>query len=175
MNNRFIIAVIVVLAFAACRWESEKSPVKTQSEQRSEDEMLLIIDEDKAFSKACTEKGMKKAFLEYLADDAVMLRPDQMPIVEGDVVKFLSSQEDTSFIMSWVPKGGHIARSNDLGFTYGIYKVQTKDTVFSGTYVSIWQKQNDGKWKVILDSENPGTGAGAGDTEEAELPVKNGE
>jgi ketosteroid isomerase-like protein len=30
------------------------------------------------------------------------------------------------------------------------------DTFFAGTYVSIWKKQPDGKWKFILDSGNEG-------------------
>ena len=58
--------------------------------------------------------------------------------------------------LTWKPDGGEIATSGDLGFTYGIYKLEMKDTVLKGTYVSIWKKQTDGKWKFVLDSGNEG-------------------
>jgi len=43
-----------------------------------------------------------------------------------------------------------------LGFTYGVYTLSIKDSVYKGTYVSIWKKQNDGSWKFVLDSGNEG-------------------
>jgi ketosteroid isomerase-like protein len=173
MNKIFVLTVTLLVVFISCRWEGKKPAVKEQDrvEQGNEEEMMQLVEADKAFSKACAEKGMKKAFLEYLANDAVLLRPDQMPITESDVVAFLSAQEDTSFVMSWEPKGGHIAKSNELGFTYGVYKAQTKDAVLNGTYVFIWQKQGDGSWKVILDSGNSGTGKN--EDEIKELPINN--
>jgi ketosteroid isomerase-like protein len=33
-----------------------------------------------------------------------------------------------------------------------------KDTVLRGTYVSVWKKQKDGKWKFMLDTGNEGIG-----------------
>jgi ketosteroid isomerase-like protein len=161
MNYTAVFIVTISIILSACRWDGKKPVAQKQDrveQANREDAMMELVETDRAFSKTCSEKGMKKAFLEYLANDAVLLRPGQMPIIEGDVISFLSAQEDTSFVMSWEAKGGHIAQSNDLGFTYGIYKVKTKDTVLSGTYVSIWQKQDDGSWKVVLDSGNQGTG-----------------
>ncbi len=117
-----------------------------------------MIQADRDFSAASEKQGMKKAFLQFVADDAVLLRPGFIPIVEGDVVKFLTSQEDSSFIMTWVPQNGQLSKSNDLGYTYGIYEIRLKktDSVLNGTYLSIWQKQTDGKWKFVLDTGNPG-------------------
>jgi ketosteroid isomerase-like protein len=85
-----------------------------------------------------------------------LLRPGFLPIIEGDVIKFLNAQEDTSFTMTWEPKGGDIASSGDMGFTYGVYKVATADTTLKGTYLNVWRKQADGKWKFVIDTGNPG-------------------
>jgi ketosteroid isomerase-like protein len=161
MNYTVTFILVLAMMVSSCRWEGKKTAEKKQdlAEQGSqEDAMTQLLETDQAFSKACSEKGMKKAFIEFLANDAVLLRPGQMPIIEGDVIEFLSAQEDTSFVMSWQVKGGHIAKSNDLGFTYGVYNVKTKDSVLTGTYVSIWQMQGDGSWKVVLDTGNQGTG-----------------
>jgi ketosteroid isomerase-like protein len=100
--------------------------------------------------------GMKKAFLEYIDNDGVLLRPDHPPIVGAEAIDFLSGINDTSYTLTWKPSRGEIAASGDLGFTFGIYELKTKDTSFKGTYVSIWKKQNDGAWKFVLDSGNPG-------------------
>jgi len=153
---KLFIAALLVTVFSSCVFTTKRDRnVKDEVHQKALDEM---VETDRLFSESCAQLGMKKAFLEFVADDAVLLRPGYMPIVEGDVIKFLSSQEDSSFIMTWSPKGGQLAKSNDLGYTYGVYEVKLKanDSTFNGTYLSIWQKQTDGKWKFVLDTGNQG-------------------
>lgn len=153
---KLFIAALLVTVFSSCVFTAKRDRnVKDEAHQKALDEM---VETDRLFSESCAQLGMKKAFLEFVADDAVLLRPGYMPIVEGDVIKFLSSQEDSSFIMTWSPKGGQLAKSNDLGYTYGVYEVKLKanDSTFNGTYLSIWQKQTDGKWKFVLDTGNQG-------------------
>lgn len=117
-----------------------------------------IIKADEAFSEMSRKTGMKKAFIEYIDNEGILLRPNHLPIVGADAIDFLSQVNDSSYTLTWSPGGGEIAVSADLGYTYGIYNLATKDTVLRGTYVSIWKKQKDGKWKFVLDTGNPGTG-----------------
>ena len=56
-----------------------------------------IIKTDEAFSEMSKERGMKKAFIEYMDDDAVLLRPHHPPIVGADAIEFLSQSNDTAF------------------------------------------------------------------------------
>ena len=153
--KKLSLAVVFTLVFISCRWEFNKKE-KPENAAATEQQLQELVDADKAFSAASEKNGMKKAFLEYIADDAVLLRPGFLPIVEGDVIKFLNAQEDTSFTMSWEPQGGDIAASGDMGFTYGVYKVATADTTLKGTYLNVWRKQEDGKWKFVIDTGNPG-------------------
>ena len=151
--------MIAAVLFSGCRFGWNKTnPLTDRKDEDTEKAMDEMLDTDKAFSEASAKDGMKKAFLTYVADDAVLLRPGYMPIAEGDVIKFLKAQEDTSFVMTWEPKGADMSAAHDLGFTYGVYKVQTKDTVMNGTYLSIWRKQKDGSWKFVVDTGNQGTG-----------------
>jgi ketosteroid isomerase-like protein len=153
---KLFIAVLLVTGFSACVFTTKRErPVKDETHEKALDEM---VETDRRFSESCAQLGMRKAFLEFVADDAVLLRPGYMPIVEGDVIKFLSSQEDSSFVMTWRPTGWKLSKSNDLGYTYGEYEVRLKanDSTFNGTYLSIWQKQTDGKWKFVLDTGNQG-------------------
>ena len=61
-------------------------------------------------------------------------------------------------MMTWEPRGGSVANSGELGYTYGVYslKPNNKDTRLYGTYVSVWKKQADGNWKFVLESQNEG-------------------
>ncbi|MBS1735340.1 MAG: hypothetical protein JSS98_01890 [Bacteroidetes bacterium] len=120
-----------------------------------------IINTDKAFSDMSRQLGMKKAFIQYISKDGVILRPGYLPIVGADAIDYLSQINDTAYTISWVPSHGEIAKSGEMGYTYGIYTLAAKDTTLKGTYVSIWKKQSDGEWKFVLDSGNEGVGLGA--------------
>lgn len=117
-----------------------------------------MMDADRAFSKLSVEKGMKNAFLEYIDSNGVILRPNHYPIIGADAIDYLIQQNDSSYTLQWEPESGTIAKSGELGYTYGLYKLQPKgkDTAIVGTYVSIWKKQADGSWKFVLDSGNDG-------------------
>ena len=117
-----------------------------------------MLDADRAFAKMSAEKGVRKAYIEYIDSNGVLLRPNQYPLVGAAAVDFLSQVNDTTFTLQWEPKGGTIAKSGELGFTYGIYalKPAEKDTTIYGTYVNVWKKQANGSWKFILDTGNEG-------------------
>ncbi|MEO9146905.1 MAG: nuclear transport factor 2 family protein [Ginsengibacter sp.] len=115
-----------------------------------------ILNTDMAFSTMSRQVGMKKAFLEYIGNEGVLLRPGHPPLSGADAIDFLSQLNDTAYTLTWKPSRGEISQSGDIGYTYGIYELNTKDTVYKGTYVSIWKKQNDGSWKLALESGNEG-------------------
>lgn len=112
---------------------------------------------DVDFSNRSREVGMKKAFLEYMQNDAVLLRPDAMPIIGARAVDFISNINDSSLMLTWKPKGANISKSADMGYTYGVYNMKVGDSTYKGTYVTIWQKE-EGKWKFLLDTGNEGVG-----------------
>ena len=124
------------------------------------DAKFEMIEADKDFSKLSEDKGVKAAFMEYIDSNGVLLRPNSMPFVGADAIDCISRENDTSYSMTWEPMGGSVAKSGDLGYTFGVYllKFKNKDSVQKGTYVSVWKKQADGKWKFIVDSGNEGLG-----------------
>ena len=131
--NKIILVVAVVLLFASCKLKRDKED-KADAFAKME-----MMDADRAFSKMCEEKGMKAAFIEYLDSNGVLLRPNHLPIAGADAVDFLIQQNDADFTMSWEPKNGVIARSGELGYTYGIYALRpsARDTILYGTYLNI--------------------------------------
>ncbi len=144
--------IICTFFLAAC---FNKKPLVDQVQEK-----MNMMQADRDFSKLSEEKGMKAAFLEYIDSNGVLLRANTKPIVGGEAIYYITQGEDSTYSMTWDPQGGSVARSGDLGFTYGVYSIKPKnDTLVQyGTYVSVWRKQPDGKWKFVLDSGNEGVG-----------------
>lgn len=124
----------------------------------SKNESLLKADND--FAALSAEKGLREAYLENIDSNGVLLRPNQLPIGGADAVDFIIGLKDTGYTMLWKPSNAMVAASGDMGFTYGVYEIKSSfiDTSLYGTYVSIWKKQSDGKWKFVLQSNNEGIG-----------------
>lgn len=135
------------------------SMILSQVNLKQETDALKQVDID--FSDHSKLKGMKEAFLTYAADNAVLLRPYSIPIAGYDAVKKFLDEGDANFELTWVPSYGDVSASGELGYTYGIYTLIFKDETGTeqtrkGTYVSIWKKNTEGKWKFTLDTGNPG-------------------
>lgn len=119
-------------------------------------EHLMAVDRE--FSKFSQANGMNAAFMEYISEDGVMLKSNSMPIVSKNAVANLFRSDDSGFTLTWEPLFADIAKSGELGYTYGVYELNIDDNIQKGTYVSIWKKDKDGSWKFVLDSGNSGLG-----------------
>ena len=117
-----------------------------------------LMDADRAFSALSAREGMNVAFTTFCAEDGVLLRPSSLPIEGKSAVKELISQtDDSGFVLTWEPHHGQVARSGDLGYTYGVFTMKAKESeqVQQGTYVSVWVREN-GEWRWVLDTGNQG-------------------
>jgi len=121
-----------------------------------------LINVDTQFSKLSEARGVNEAFLTYIADDGVLLRKNNFPIVGKAIIKErFFSRPDSDYTLTWKSLYADIAQSGELGYTYGIYEFKTMDPegkpiIGTGTYVSIWKKDQFGNWKFVLDTGNEG-------------------
>ena len=143
---------LLFISISSCQRRPTALPINLAAEQES------LLDADRSFSDLSVKKGMKNAFIEYIDSNGVLLRPKKMPIVGANAIDYLIQLNDTSYKLNWEPQHAFVAKSGDLGYTYGLYAVHpnARDTVIYGTYVSIWKKQKDGSWKFVLDTGNEG-------------------
>jgi ketosteroid isomerase-like protein len=62
------------------------------------------------------------------------------------------------FELKWQATGVQVAEAGDMGYTVGTYELAVEQDgasiVTVGKYVTLWQKQADGSWKVIVDCFN---------------------
>ena len=118
---------------------------------------LLKADSD--FSALSAQQGFSAAVAVYFADDATALLANENPLIgKAAIMANLAATPSPGFL-SWEPRRAEAASSGDLGFTWGEYKLQFRSEggqpqMRNGKYVSIWKRQADGSWKVIIDTGN---------------------
>lgn len=158
-NWSYTATILLVMMLAGCRDESRC--------KRMSNELLEI---DREFARLCVERGANESFLEYIDDSCVLLRPNRTPVIGRQKIQEMFSSPDTSFTLNWEPLFADIAKSGEIGYTYGIYSVEMDSPegnliTREGTYVTIWKKDRDGKWKFVLDTGNQGLGKKNGESE----------
>jgi ketosteroid isomerase-like protein len=103
-----------------------------------------------AFAKAAATKGTRDAFLEFLADEGIIFQPGP---VNGK--KYWSERQPRKGLLSWEPVYADVSRSGELGYTTCPWEFRPNgpddQPVAFGQYFTIWQKQDDGNWKAVLD------------------------
>ena len=150
MRTLSILTVIVVLS--SCQ------ELSFRKKDDRVDALNAMQQTDADFSETSKRKGFKAAFLEYIDEDGTLLRPNRMPIVGADAVEYLSAINDSTVQLTWEPLGGDVAKAGDMGYTYGTYLMKDSASESRGTYVTVWRKNPEGKWKFVLDTGNQGIG-----------------
>lgn len=111
-----------------------------------------VASSERAFARYSVEHGMRAAFLEYFADDGINFAPDP----GNTKARFRARPEGFEpFVLDWHPAIAAVARAGDLGFTTGPYTVTGRAPAVrdpaQGMFFSIWRRQADGLWRVIID------------------------
>jgi len=106
------------------------------------------------FSNTFIESSPHSAYAGQAADDIRLLREDS-PTVQGKsgVLASMSIQPGN---VQWVPGGGAVAVSGDLGYLYGVtYKAKDDEHKTPlGSYMHVWRR-DAGDWKLLIDLELP--------------------
>ena len=99
--------------------------------------------------------------LSFFADDASSFPPNA-PIVTGiEAIRARLSEEYSGprFAISWQTTKVEVSRSGDLAYSHGTYEETVNDpegnpVTDKGKWVTVWEKQPDGTWKVVADIWN---------------------
>ena len=109
--------------------------------------------------QAAAARGAE-GFLSFFADDAAILPKSGAPITGKEALAkaFRETWAQPGYSLQWTPLKAEMASGSDIGYTYGSYErkriADGKPVVETGKYVTIWRRQRDGKWKVIVDMGN---------------------
>lgn len=138
----YALRALFLLAFAGC--------VAAQSSK----DLLDLAAAERAFAAETVKVGFRDGFIKYFADDGIGFGPHP----ERTREKLLKSPPATGprkVIFNWAPMFGDISDAGDLGYTTGpVLFTDVSDAgkpPWHGIYFSVWQKQSDGSWKVVID------------------------
>jgi ketosteroid isomerase-like protein len=130
----------------------KKGQVKLADAVRTADQDLL---------KVYAAKNLDK-FLAFFDEKGAMLPPNAL-IADGKeaISRFIAGffARATDLKINWHVDRADVAHSGDFGYTSGAFEMAFNDpngkTISNkGKFVTVWKKQKDGSWKVLLDIFN---------------------
>lgn len=128
------------------------SGLEAQSQRRLPEALTQMIDAERAFAARALVVGWKQSFLEYFAEDAVGF-DGEAGLAKEQIAKSPDPPADLQLI--WEPRYGDVAASGDLGFLTGpvrnVRKSRDNGRPRHSNYASIWKRQRDGSFKVVMD------------------------
>ncbi len=154
MNRSVVLLLLLSLAIVA--------PIgigRTASSDAADQDELLRLDRE--FDRKVAAGGGGAAWAGYFAENGSMVGQTSAPVVGPEAIRARMEPifANPDFSLRWQPTRAEILIPGELGFTTGRYErhAKTKEgktEVEHGTYVSVWRKQADGSWKIILDTGN---------------------
>lgn len=125
----------------------------------------LLFDLEARFAKDVLEKG-GAGFAEWFAEDGVALGNGVAPLIGRVAIAKSAYWSPKAYQLTWTPTDAVMGPSGDMGYTWGHFEGHSKDAngnpvTTTGRYMTIWRRQVDGQWKVVLDAgANEPTAAG---------------
>lgn len=143
--KRICVALAVLLALAVGVLPQDKKEPSALSS---------LVAAEREFARTSVEKGVRESFLAFFADDGINFQPHPTRTREA----YLSNPAPATrppIVLNWEPVWADVAEAGDLGYTTGPWTLTDmspdKRPARHGYYFSVWKKQQDGNWKVVLD------------------------
>jgi ketosteroid isomerase-like protein len=148
MIRNLTAALLSLFAFISC---------KTSTPDKSGDAKKEIAKAEKEFEKMAAEKGVAEAFW-YYADSTAVMRGNEDSVITGkdNIKDIFASDRFKTATVKWSADFIDAASSGELGYTYGKYRWEFKDstgkvTESKGIFHTVWKKQKDGSWRFVWD------------------------
>ena len=121
---------------------------------------------DRELSRASDSRNID-AFTALLDTDTVFVSASGPPARGRQAVRVKWGQffDPAGPSLTWEPFEGEVGSEGDLGYTRGKFLFQGKGDAGKpvterGEYLSIWRKQQDGAWRLVVDSSLPAADPG---------------
>ena len=146
--NRILYLLLLVVLFVSCE--------SGNSDNSKEKNKVEILRSERKFAEMAAKDGITKAFLYFAADDAVLNRENRRIKGRDSIKAYLENETLTNIRIKWNPEFVDVAKSGDMGYTYGKFYFSAIDTSgqvisFKGPFHTVWKKQPDGTWRFVWD------------------------
>ena len=117
---------------------------------------MTLFQLEARFARDVAESG-GAGFASWFADDGVALGNGKQPLIGKVAIAQSSTWSPKAYQLTWTPTDAVMSPAGDMGYTWGHYEGRSKDAngnpiLTSGRYITVWRKQPDGAWKVVLDA-----------------------
>ncbi len=109
---------------------------------------------DAAFSRASVRLGQAEAFGRFADPDAIVLAGGDPDFFVGRE-EIVASRQGGTAVLSWLPKLSDGGPRGDLGWSMGEYTITGPAGAGYGKYLSVWRKNDRGRWKFVQDAGSP--------------------
>lgn len=130
---------------------------KQAATDKSEQAKKEIAQTEKEFEKMAAEKGVAEAFW-FFADSSAVMKGNADSVITGkDGIRgIFEADRFKTATVKWSADFVDAAASGELGYTYGKYRWEFKDstgkiTESKGIFHTVWKKQADGTWRFVWD------------------------
>ena len=144
--KRFFFLVFLISIFFSCKKESP-----------NEAALRTLREADRSWCKSVTDF---EGFMSFLDDEVVWYFCNSPSLNGKNSVRsfFKKMYENPTSPFTWTPDRVVVSISGDMGYTYGTYKFiptgsSEQQTEEIHNYATIWRKQMNGTWKVILEAD----------------------
>lgn len=108
---------------------------------------------------AAVAKNGGAAFASFFDENGMTLANRQPPVIGQAAIAAHAKWLPSQYSLTWTPEGGTLSPGGDMGYTWGSYEGRllgagSSGTVERGRYVTVWKKEPDGAWKILIDSSN---------------------
>jgi ketosteroid isomerase-like protein len=128
-----------------------------------------LLERDRAWAAAAAGGASADSIVSFWSADARVIQPGAPVLTGTAAIKNMvtASLAAPGFHISWMPDSAVVAKSGDLGYTFGTVSISIPDstgkaTPQQGHYVTVWARQADGLWRCTVDiaTYEPGPAAG---------------
>jgi ketosteroid isomerase-like protein len=139
-------------------WVAVFSSIVAQAPGAPDKEPLRreLMRTESEFFHYALDHGFNEAMHAYMAPDGFIA--NSLTLGRDVIAQRLAADTSAKLhanVIRWRPLRADIAESGDLGYTWGVAESgPAKEGPFKpyGIYVTIWQRQPDGKWKFVYDA-----------------------
>lgn len=121
------------------------------------DEALrAVVEAERAYAADAARDGMKAASLRWMRPDATVFDPEPTDAATS----FGAWNESEQPRLTWEPQRIEVSSAGDLAVSTGPYRVESPegDDAGVGQFFSVWQRDDQGNWRVIADLGTPHPG-----------------
>ncbi len=128
-------------------------PLTIQAQEPDSTSTLFgMFEAERNFARESVTRGRNAAFINNMAEGSVIFT-DRW-ITNG--LQYFKEGESAPYVLKWETEYMDLAASGDFGISTGPWEMQEYRPntlpVATGYFLTVWKKDNTGKWKVSLDA-----------------------